>query len=85
MEEKNKMNKNYERDFKDIEYFIDHVDNIDARIDTIRLLGYKIGVDVVTKETDVVKKVIVGKKGELRVQIAPAMKGINLAKCAIIE
>lgn len=79
------MKKNYERDFNDIEYFIDHVDNIDARIDVLKKLGYKIGVDVVTKETDRVKKVIVGKRGELRIQIAPAEKGLPIAKCIILE
>lgn len=79
------MKKDYTRDFNDIEYFIDHVRNIDARIDVIQKLGYKIGVDIVTKETDKVKKVIVGKRGELRIQIAPAPKGLPLAKCVILE
>ncbi len=79
------MNKNYTRDFNDIEYFIDHVHNIDARIDVLQKLGYKIGVDIVTKETNIVKKVIVGKRGELRIQVAPAPKGLPLAKCVILE
>ena len=77
--------KDYTRDFNDIEYFIDHVHNIDARVDVIKKLGYKIGVDVVTKETDKVKKVIVGKRGEMRIQITPAQKGLPLAKCVILE
>jgi hypothetical protein len=76
--------KDYTRDFNDIEYFIDHVSNIDARIDVIQKLGYKIGVDVVTKETDKVKKVIIGKRGEMRIQIAPSPVGIPLAKCVIL-
>lgn len=75
----------YERDFNDIEYFIDHVNDIKARIDVIEKLGYKIGVDIVTKDTDRVKRVIVGKRGELRIQIAPAPKGLPLAKCVILE
>ena len=79
------MKKDYTRDFNDIEYFIDHVSDIKARIDVIQKLGYKIGVDVVTKETDIVKKVIVGKRGELRIQIDPAEKGLPLAKCVILE
>jgi hypothetical protein len=79
------MKKDYTRDFNDIEYFIDHVSDIKARIDVLQKLGYKIGVDVVTKETDIVKKVIVGKRGELRIQIAPAEKGLPLAKCVILE
>jgi hypothetical protein len=77
--------KDYTRDFNDIEYFIDHVHNIDARVDVIEKLGYKIGVDIVTKETDKVKKVIIGKRGEMRIQIAPAQKGLPLAKCVILE
>ena len=79
------MKKDYTRDFNDIEYFIDHVENIDARIDVLEKLGYKIGVDVVSKDNDKVKKVIVGKRGELRIQIAPAPKGLPLAKCVILD
>ena len=79
------MKNDYTRDFNDIEYFIDHVYDIDARIDVLQKLGYKIGVDVVTKDTDRVKKVIVGKRGELRIQIAPATNGVPLAKCVILE
>lgn len=79
------MAKSYERDFNDIEYFIDHVDDINARIDVLRKLGYRIGVDVVSKQTDFVKRVIVGKKGELRIQVAPSEKGLPIAKCVILE
>lgn len=79
------MKKDYTRDFNDIEYFIDHVADIDARVDVIKKLGYKIGVDVVTEGTNVVKKVILGKRGELRIQIAPAPKGLPLAKCVILD
>lgn len=81
-----KKEKDYTRDFKDIEYFIDHVSDITARVDVLQKMGYKIGVDVVKdKTTDVVKKVIVGKKGELRIQITPQLKGVPLAKCVILE
>lgn len=79
------MKKDFTRDLKDIAYFIDHVDYIDARVDVLEKMGYKIGVDVVTRETDKVGKVIVGKRGELRVQITPAQKGLPLAKCIILE
>ena len=82
---KNAQHRNYDRDFKDIEYFIDHVNDIDARVDVLSSLGYRIGVDVVTNETDKVKKVIVGKQGELRIHISPAEKGIPLAKCVILD
>jgi len=77
--------KDYTRDFNDIEYFIDHVRNLDARVDVIEKLGYKIGVDIVTKDTDKVKKVVVGKRGELRIQITPAPKGLPIAKCVILD
>lgn len=80
-----KSKKDFSRDIKDIGYFIDHVFDIEARIDVLEKMGYKIGVDVVNKDTDCVKKVIVGKKGELRVQIAPALKGVPIAKCVILE
>ena len=72
--------KDYSRDLRDIKYFIDHVEDIDARIDVINKMGYEIGVDVVNDKTNVVKKVIIGKRGEFRVQIAPAPKGVPLAK-----
>lgn len=77
--------KNYERDFLDIEYFIDHVSDLDARVDVLQKMGYRIGVDVVTDKTDKVKKIIVGKQGELRVQITPRYKGLPLAKCVILD
>lgn len=79
------MKKDYTRDFNDIEYFIDHVGDVDARVDVLQKMGYKIGVDVVTEQTNILKKVIVGKKGELRVQITLAKKGFPLAKCVILE
>ena len=79
------MKKDFSRDFRDIAYFIDHVKNVDARVDVLEKMGYKIGVDVVTKETDKVGKVIVGKRNELRIQITPAQKGLPLAKCIILE
>ena len=79
------MKKDFSRDFKDIAYFIEHVQHLDARVDVLEKMGYKIGVDVVTNETDKVGKVIVGKKGELRVQITPSKKGFPLVKCIILE
>ena len=69
------MKKDYSRDFNDIEYFIDHVEDVNARVDVLQKLGYKIGVDVVTAKTDIIKKVIVGRKGELRIQVTLAPKG----------
>ena len=42
--------KNISRDIRDINYFIDHVKEIDFRISLIKELGYKIGVNVATKD-----------------------------------
>ena len=80
-----KINKRFERDYKDICYFIDHVRDVDYRVDLIRSLGYRIGVNVVRDDTDVEKKITIGKKKEYRVQIAPRDKRIPIAQCAIIE
>ena len=78
------MKKDFTRDFRDIQYFIDHVDCIDARVDVIEKLGYKIGLDVVTKES-IVGRITKGKKGEFRVQITPAKESFPLVKSAIVE
>jgi hypothetical protein len=79
------MKKNFDRDFRDIGYFIDHVHDDDARVDVLEKMGYKIGVDVVTKETDKLGRVIVGKKKEFRIQISQSKKGLPLVKCIILE
>ena len=79
------MKKDFSRDFRDIAYFIEHVQHLDARVDVLRKLGYKIGVDIVKKGSSEVGNVIVGKKGELRVQITPPENGLPLAKCVILE
>lgn len=78
-----KINK-HSRDIRDISYFVDHVKNIDFRISLIKELGYRIGVNVATK-TSHEKDVIVGKKGELRIQITPKDSKSPLVVCAIIE
>jgi hypothetical protein len=62
------MKKDFTRDFRDIQYFIDHVYNL----------------DVVTKDS-VVGRVIKGKKGELRIQVTPAIKSFPLVKSVILE
>jgi hypothetical protein len=79
------MKKNFDRDCRDIGYFIDHVHDDDARVDVLEKMGYKIGVDVVTKETDKLGRVIVGKKKEFRIQITQSKKGLPLVKCIILE
>ena len=76
---------NFKRDYRDICYFIDHVKDIDFRISLIRSLGYKIGVNVVKGEDDKEKSVVIGKRNEYRVQIAPVLKHSPLVQCAIVE
>ena len=64
----------FQRDYRDICYFVDHVRNIDFRISLIRSLGYKIGVNIVTS-----------KRNEMRVQIAPVLPRSQIVQCAIVE
>ena len=79
-----KYKKAINRDYRDICYFVDHVRDIKLRIDLIRSLGYKIGVNIV-REGDVEKTITVGKRKELRIQIAPVDKRSPLVTCAIVE
>ena len=81
-----KKNNNFQRDYRDICYFINHVKNIDYRIDLIKSLGYKIGFNIVKdKKNDKEKTVTIGKRKEYRVQIAPINKKSPLVACAIVE
>ena len=70
---------------EEIELTNDEIEKIENNGHLLEKMGYKIGVDVITKETDKVGKVIVGKRNELRIQITPAQKGLPLAKCIILE
>lgn len=79
-----KYKKAINRDYRDICYFVDHVSDIKLRIDLIKSLGYKIGVNIV-KEGDVEKTITIGKRKELRIQIAPVDKRSPLVTCAIVE
>ena len=74
------------RDYRDICYFIDHVKDLDLRVDLIRSLGYKIGFNIVKGNESVEKSVIIGKRKEHRIQIVPITKQSPLlVKCAIVE
>lgn len=79
-----KINKKYARDYRDICYFIKHVKDINLRIDLIRSLGYKIGVNIVKKGVDEEATITIGKRKEYRIQISPTTKKSPLAACAII-
>ena len=76
--------KKYTRDIRDIHYFIDHVYDLDARVDVIKKLGYKVGYDI-ANEDSTVGNIIKGKKGELRLQITPVIKSFPLVNCVILE
>jgi hypothetical protein len=80
-----KKNNNFDRDYRDICYFINHVKDIDFRVSLIRSLGYRIGGNVVKDKTSQEKSIVIGKRNEYRIQIAPSANGIPLAVCAIVE
>jgi hypothetical protein len=79
-----KKKKDTSRDYRDICYFVDHVKDIKLRVDLIKSLGYKIGVNIV-KEGDIEKSITIGKRNEMRIQIAPVVKTSPLVQCAIVE
>lgn len=79
-----KNKKDFSIDIRDINYFIDHVKNVDFRISLIKQLGYKVGVNVVTNDCQE-KDITIGKRKEIRIQIAPKLSVSPLVKCAIIE
>lgn len=76
--------KKHSLDIRDICYFIDHVRNIDFRVSLIKELGYDIGINVATKDCHE-KSIMIGKKGEIRIQISQCDSKMPLVKCAIIK
>ena len=79
-----KKKKDFTIDIRDICYFIDHVKNIDLRVDVIRQLGYEIGYNVSydgCKEKDI----IIGKRNEMRIQISSKTSSSPLVRCAILK
>lgn len=79
-----KNKKDYSIDIRDINYFVDHVKNIDLRVSLIKQLGYKIGVNIATSDCQE-KDITIGKRKEIRLQIAPKTSTSPLVQCAIIE
>lgn len=75
----------FQRDYRDICYFIDHVRDIDFRISLIKSLGYKIGVNIVKEGNNKEKSITIGKRKEYRIQIAPVLPRSPLVQCAIVE
>jgi len=73
----------FERDYRDICYFIDHVKNVELRVDILKSLGYQIGINVVgdkSKEKDI----IIGKRKEKRIQITPKFEYGPVAQCVVL-
>ena len=72
------------QDFIDISYMIDHVEDIKFRLSLLEELGYKLGASIV--KTDLgVKHISIGKKNEIRMQVTPKYKNINIATCVVVE
>ena len=72
------------QDYIDICYMIDHIKEEETRIDVLQVLGYKIGLDIVKIDKGV-KNIYIGKKNDLRMQVTPKFKNVNIAQCVIIE
>lgn len=67
-----------------VAYFIDHAPKWELRKSLIEQIGFKVGVDVVKTDSKP-KNIIIGKKGEYRMQVTHKDKKLPLAFCAIIE
>ena len=74
----------YERDYRDICYFVDHVKDLKLRMSILKQLGYTLGVDVANKES-YVKKVIIGKRKEKRIQVMSKDPKTPLVICVVLE
>jgi len=74
----------FSRDYRDIGYFVKHVRDLKLRESLLKELGYRIGLNIVTKN-DKEMTVTIGKRGERRIQITPQLSKSPVAKCVIIE
>lgn len=70
-------------DYRDIMYFVRHVSNLPFRFSLIEELGYALGWNVATADSEE-GTVITGAKGEWRVQVEPNSSKFPLVRCAII-
>jgi hypothetical protein len=73
----------FQRDYRDICYFIDHVKNIELRVSIIQSLGYRLGINVVT-DKNYEKEITIGKRQETRIQITPKFKYSPVAQCVVL-
>jgi hypothetical protein len=74
----------FERDYRDIGYFVKHIKNLDFRESLIRSMGYRIGLNVITKDNKEMD-VTIGKRKETRIQITPQLSKTPVAKCVILD
>lgn len=74
----------FERDYRDICYFIDHVKDINLRISILKSLGYKIGINIVNSKNKE-KDITIGKRKETRIQVSKKLKYAPIAKCVILN
>jgi hypothetical protein len=72
----------FDRDYRDICYFIDHVKNLELRLSILKYLGYQIGINVVTDNSKE-KDIIIRKKKEKRIQITPKFNYAPVAQCVV--
>ena len=77
-------NKNFARDLRDVGYFVKHVKNLELRISLLQELGYRIGLNVVTKDSKEMD-VTIGKRKEIRIQVTPQLGKTPVAKCVILS
>ena len=79
-----KNDKDFTRDLRDIGYFVKHVKHISLRVSLLKELGYRIGINVVTKDNKEMD-VTIGKRKETRIQITPQLGVTPVAKFVILE
>lgn len=73
----------FQRDYRDICYFIDHVKDIELRVSIIQSLGYRLGINIVT-DKNYEKEITIGKRKETRIQITPKFKHAPVAQCVVL-
>ena len=73
----------FDRDYRDICYFIDHVKNIELRISILKYLGYQIGINVISHNSKE-KDITIGKRKEKRIQVTPKFNYGPVAQCVVL-
>lgn len=72
-------------DIMDINWVVDHVTDVNQRIDVLEKLGYRIGKDPFkNKRINLKKSIVTGKRGELRIQVTGRIIHTNFYYCVIL-